>query len=550
MHDLFNYPYYAKNFLKIKTKTNGIQPFNLRKYQLRFNEFKKSINGPVRIAVGKPRQCGFTTDVSGQFFNELTTLERHGGIAIADKYDRTMSIKKMYGVFIENYPKELLPMISINNTEKLVFDNPDMAKRSIKPGLGNELLFGTGNDPNAGRSDSRMFAHISEAAFIRYMLEIDDGIQNSIPLAKGTTIIKESTGNGRAGIGKPFFDLAQAAKRGDSIYKWFFIAWYEVDDYIIKPPDDFKLTKYEKDVMKRHPGVTEHNLMWRRLKLSEYQQSDELQLYSPEERFKQDFPLDDNEMFLYTGSPVFDLDAVTKITNRLQNNKINDIKHKLNLSKSYLIMQFFDGLKIYAPPRAKKLYYIGADISEGLAIGDASSLYIMDHEYNQVARWHGKIDPDMFGHLLMELGELYNTALIIPECNNMGHTTVTTIKNSGYPKLYKEVIEDKQTREVRTNYGWRTTKVSKNDMLNEAISKIRDEVGHILDILLIEEIGMITRGENGIVELNGRDRVVAFCLTLMGRRQHGYAIDLINARKDKNIEAAISGTKRMNDIFK
>lgn len=550
---LQDYYYYSQNFQKINTKLNGLQKFKLREYQLNFFKFLFDIEGPKRAIVLKPRQAGFSTICASYFTHQMSTQMNYKCIALADKKGRTAEIAGMYKTFIDSLPEEIKPMIALKNTEQVSLDNPNELDRAMNKGLGSSVKFETGQDPNAGRSGTRKGAHISEVAFIRYMNEIDEGVANSIPLDPSTTIIKESTANGRAGIGKPFFDLWQAAKRGESIYKPFFVGWYEIDDYQIEPIRGFKPTKYEKEILKKYPSIIEANLMWRRLKLSEYLGDDEIEILSPEERFKQDFPLDDEEAFLSTGAPVFPVDAVNELSNRLNNNKISDIKDRLNLD-SFLLKNHWEGLQIYVPPRRGQEYFIGADVSEGLAMGDASSVAIIDQDYNQVARWHGKIDPDVFGHLLIELGELYNNAVIAPEKNNMGISTVLTIRNAGYGALYRESVEDQVTKQRRERYGWITTKFSKMAMLNCAIRILRDKVGKILDIRLAQEMGQVAREENGKVNLNGRDRVVAYCIAVMAREQANLTIRVQKPKisketHDTRAHEALKPRKESGDIF-
>lgn len=513
MKELFDYFFYTENFLKIKTKSNGLQPFKLRKYQKRFMQFWNDIKGPVRIVALKPRQAGFSTLVSSKFTHRMMTELYCTGIVMADKQGRTREIKKIYQNYIDTINPQLLPHISKNNTEEIFFDK-----------INSGAVFETGHDPNAGRSTSRRWAHLSEWAFIRYANEIDEGVQNSIPLDDGTAIIKESTANGRGGIGRPFYELWNAAKRGDSIYKPFFVAWYEVDDYQMNP-EGFKPTPYEKDLLKQGLGVTEANLMWRRMKIMEYLNDEENTLLTPEERFKQDFPATDHEAFLSTGAPVFDSDVVNAIINRLNEARPGDIKDRIGID-DFMLKNHWKNLTIYNPPRNGNVYFIGADVAEGLSSGDASSVFILDKSFNQVAKWHGKIDSDLFGHLLMALGSLYNNALIIPEKNNMGISTVQTIKNNAYPKLYKEMVEDKVTKKVTELLGWRTTSKSKQTMLNEAIKAIREGAVNIKDVKLAEEMAQLSREENGNVNLNGKDRIVAFCLALQGRKHFTEPITL------------------------
>ena len=538
MQEIFDYYFYCENFFKIKTKSQGLQPFLLREYQKRFIQFWEEIEGPTRIIALKPRQAGFSTLVTSKLCHRYLTREFDTGIVMADKQKRTQSLHRMHHTFLENVPEGLLPRFEKNNTEELFF-------KHTKSGVS----FETGHDPNAGRAEGRRWAHLSEWAFIRYTKEIDDGVQNSIPLDPDTAIIKESTANGRGGIGKAFYDLWNAAKRGDSIYKPFFVAWYEVDDYAITPPDDFKLTKNEKELMKKAPKITEANLYWRRLKVKEYLDDDEVSILTPDERFKQDFPSDDVEAFLSTGAPVYDAEILTPRINELRLLKPNDIKERLSIS-DYLLRAHWNSLTIFTPPRQGRQYFIGADVSEGLAQGDASSAYICDESGTQVASFHGKIDSDLFGHILVTLGEFYNKALLVIEKNNMGLSTVQTVRNTGYIKIFKERVEDKVTKKVTESLGWRTTVKSKMLMISDSIKAIRDGV-RILDVRLLEEMASLAREENGNVNLNSKDRTVAFCLAMQGRKDFNKPITLkpINPHTGEGAHKLWKKSQSSQDIF-
>lgn len=557
MDEIFDFDFYANHFMKIKTKLDGLQPFVLRKYQKSFVKYWRELEelGPVRIIVLKPRQSGFSTLVGGLFFHGMATREHYKGIALADKKGRTAEIASIYSTFNNNLPPSIKPMCEKDNTEEIFFDNPKKTMQFMSPGLSSGVKFETAQDPNAGRAGSRRFAHMSENAFYRYYREIDEGVQNSIPLSKGTAIIKESTANGRAGIGKPFYDLWRAAEAGETNYKPFFVAWYEVDDYAINPPSDFKPTKQEIDILQRHPSVSMANIMWRRMKMMEYFKSDtDSEYMTPEERFKQDYPLTPSEAFRYSGQPVFEAEhidrIITNLTRRTPRNIAKDIT-----KKDHMLTLHLGALKIFSPPREGKQYFIGADVAEGLAVGDSSSVCILDEEYNQVGSWHGKIDPDLFGHLLISMARFFNEAVIIPEKNNMGHTTVTTIRNEGYSRIYKKVVEDKVTRERSTRYGWVTTSVSKSEMLANAVARVRDNSAKILDIALPREMEIISRGDSGDVDLNGKDRVVAFCLAVMGVKHYREPIRVrrrVNMEQGEAFDVVAELTKkdkRKNDIF-
>jgi len=548
---LDDYFWYSEQFQKIKTKVDGIQPFILRDYQRKFINFAEAIEGPKRIIVVKPRQAGFTTLVASHFSHKMATTEDFKCIGLADQFSRTSEMSTIYHTYFDLLPSQLVPMTSISNTEEILFDNPNKDMRRVAPGMNSGIKFGTANDENAGRAGTRKGAHLTEAAFYRYFLSIDEGIQNSIPLDPSTWIVKESTANGKQGIGRPFYNLWEAACRGDSIYKPFFVAWYEIDDYTLKPPSDIKLTDYEKEVLKEFPQVTIANLVWRRLKISEYLDDDQDSVgYSlpPAERFKQDFPLSAREAFRSSGSPIFEPLKIDIAVNRVKDNIVPNIKDRLSID-CYILKQFWEGLTIFTPPRQGQRYYIGADVSEGLAIGDSSSACIIDDDFNDVAYWHGKIDPDLFGHLLISLGKMYNNAIVAPEKNNMGQTTVSTIKKENYPKLYKIVSEDTVTKKIKTTYGWVTTAKSKLKLLNELIKAFREGDFVPRNHKLLLEMGHLARGDNGDVTLNGRDRVVAACIALMARKHYMLPIKISGTKKSAENYDTFQPKRKGSDIF-
>lgn len=519
MSELLSFNWYAPHILKIQTKISGLQPFKLRKYQVKYIKHLKEDfpTGVVRSIVLKPRQAGFSTLVAGINVHRMATEFSYRGIFLADKFARTREVHSIYSTFVNNIPKEIRPMIAKNNSDEILFDNPDMAARVKTPGLGSGFKSETAQDENAGRSGTRKWAHLTEYAFYPYALAVDEGVQNSVPLANGTMIVKETTAFGVSGTGEAFYEQWNAAQRGDSIYKPFFVAWFEIDDYALPVPRGFILTKAEIELIKRCPGVTNENLVWRRLKLKEYAVGTE-SIFTPEERFCQDFPSYPEEAFLSTGRPVFDLNRLKAHINNLHANP-PEIKN-VRLSKEYLSMypQF---LKVYKVPENGRKYVIGADVAEGVETGDFSNGLVMDAEtLEEVAVFHGHLDPDHFGNVLVDLAQVYKDALIVPEINNMGHTTLQAIKDRGYLKVYMRAVYDELEESKETlKMGWRTTRANKQTMLSKLVSMYRDSEIRINSIELLKEMMNLNRESDGDVELTGKDRVVGACLACIGLTQ-------------------------------
>jgi hypothetical protein len=149
-------------------------------------------------------------------------------------------------------------------------------------------------------------------------------------------------------------------------------------------------------------------------------------------------------------------------------------------------------------PRLESVYVIGADVAEGLSYGDYSSAHIIQADTGiVVATWHGRIEPDLFGELLCELGWWYNNALLGIENNNHGLTTLKAAQKYGYRNLYKQRRLAHVRPEATDILGWRTSATSKPLMIDELSAAMRDNAIEIYDRLTIAELRTFVRKENG-----------------------------------------------------
>lgn len=537
-----DYLWYAPNCLRIQTKLEGVQPLRLRRFQVKFNQFETEIEEsgmPVRIITLKPRQCGFSTGLAGKNSWRMQTMKNMRAILLADKSGRTDEVFRIYDTFYNLNP--LKPMIALQNDRELLFDNPNKKLRELYPGLASSLKAETALDPNAGRAGTKRIGHLTECAFYRYLPQIDDGLQQSIPLAPYTWIYKESTAFGMSGDGEAFYLQWEAAERGDYLYKPFFVAWFEVEDYQLKVPLGFRRNKEEIELCQQCPGVSDANLMWRRLKMSEYS-VDPKSLEKPINRIKQEYPSFPEEAFRYSGRPVFDVNKLKAQAKYLRENQ--PVEPNVAIKQKYLSI-YRNELKVWAVPRPDRKYSIGADVAEGCEGGDASSLVILDDQYRQVARWHGLIDPDHFGKLLVELAKIYNKALITPEMNNMGFAVISAIKNEHYSRVFmRQVYDEIDPNKVTQKMGWRTTAANKLPMLAKLSALHRDNQCSLSDVDLVREMLRVVRESNGDVILNGKDRVVAACLACMGMDQLYEEVTIYNPHKKEKFLLETSDKSR------
>lgn len=166
--------------------------------------------------------------------------------------------------------------------------------------------------------------------------------------------------------------------------------------------------------------------------------------------------------FLASGDSVFDLADIRDIEEQLDS---WEVKKELN-----------GNLLTFKPPKLNTRFFIGADVASGRS-RDYSAFSIMDRYGEEYAAFKGKIPPDRFADLLMKKGREYNNAVLAPEGNDIGLSTVHRIQNEGYSNLYytiqllKEKGENKPKEEKIP--GWLTTSKNRLPIIDELETDIR-----------------------------------------------------------------------------
>lgn len=97
---------------------------------------------------------------------------------------------------------------------------------------------------------------------------------------------------------------------------------------------------------------------------------------------------------------------------------------------------FDRNLWVWKNPDSARSYLLCADVARGDG-ADYSAFHVISLEdLEQVAEYKGKITPDIFGHLMAEMGKKYNNALIVCENNSIGYAAVQKLLDVQYPKVF------------------------------------------------------------------------------------------------------------------
>lgn len=128
--------------------------------------------------------------------------------------------------------------------------------------------------------------------------------------------------------------------------------------------------------------------------------------------------------FLSSGDTAIEMTVLTK---HYLTNVVREPIRKIGIRKE---------IHIYNEPQIGCRYIISADNSRGDA-GSKSAFVVINRDTLDIdADFLGQIHPTDFGHLLVEMGYMYNTALLVPENNYLGIMVIQAIIDSVYPNLY------------------------------------------------------------------------------------------------------------------
>lgn len=450
------FSYFCSNFWFIKHPEKGRTKFELRPAQLEtvsvWLEERYSI-------VLKARQIGFSTLVSAYAF-WLAFFWQDRFIVMLSRTEREsvkLLAKAKYGYrFMPQWMKERGPSQTTEHQLKMVFSN----ESSIES-------LPSSNDP--ARGESVYLVIVDEWAFLPNAEEAWASIE---PVADvGGRVIGLSTANGS---GNFYHQLWVGSQTGTNKFKGIFFSWAADGER----GQDW----YESKVANMHP--------W---------------------QLHQEYPSFPEEAFIKSGNPVFDIQMLDDM---VIVDSDNGYYHLYSTGHGEFHYAEDGELSIWDFPRSEGVYVIGADVAEGLSHGDYSSAHIIDATTGIVcAHWHGRIEPDLFGEMLAELGWWYKNALLGVENNNHGLTTLKAAQKYGYKNLYRQRKLARVRPEATDILGWRTTATSKPLMIDELSASLRDSSIEVYDRLTIAELRTFVRKENGKMAGSPHDdRVISLAI--------------------------------------
>ena len=334
------------------------------------------------------------------------TITNPGFNALILSYDaeQASEILEKMKLFLESMPDELKPSTKIDNKRDIVFDK---LKSQIKVIAAKDTM---------GRGYTSNFVHCSEVAFWDNAEERMGALMPSV--APGGKIVIEST--------------------PESVGSYYHRLWSTDDN------------GWEKLEYGPHWLYSEEFLEQKRRE------------YNDPVRFAREFLL----QFTTIGRTVFDQDVVKD----MRKNIWEVGKQYQQGTRIYSPMVKWNGLTVFKDPEPGEAYCMGIDVSEGKGEKGDYAVIVIFNRYTgeEVAFWRGKVPPDVLGERACEWGLIYNRAMLVPEVNNQGLTTLTIIKQKAYPNIYFRPREyDKSGQATSDRIGWKTTTLTKPMMISD-----------------------------------------------------------------------------------
>lgn len=240
-----------------------------------------------------------------------------------------------------------------------------------------------------------------------------------------------------------------------------------------------------------------------------------------EKSINQEYPRNDTEAFVSSGTPRFSTDALSQYTETSLK-----LEFRGNIEADGTVVPDKNGpIRFYRAKSPIGQYLISADVAEGLEHGDYSCAVVLDRETGDImAEWHGHIEHADLGTVLSIMGRHWNNAIIAIEtgCSAHGTSAMTQLRNvEKYPttiihqsKHDRPQTDDKFMRPER-RYGWFTTSITKPLIVNYLASLIQDLLVPGFSDEQISELSTFVRNQNGsTTALPGfyDDRVMALAI--------------------------------------
>jgi len=527
----YDFPFWAFLFVRIKPKGSGGAdiPLRLRPSQRKLVEQGfgnlRILTAPVRIILLKARQWGGSTCT--QFFMAWLQLVHAMGlnslVIAQDKATATVIID-MFRKALDTYPVRLLhPLGEAYSPDETKWAGVGAVQNiHCVPQRKCNITVGSMERPESVRGGDYNLVHCSEVGMWKTTdgkapEDVVDAATGGMGLDPMTMVVYESTAKG---TGNFFHREWEAAKDGSSQFKGVFIPWFDVPDryWLDFSSDEDRASFAErlcanrrnKNVMSDREEPGEYLWwLWEKGAALEgiHWYVEERRKYRDHGHMASEYPSDDIEAFVHSGTGVFDKYQVERFKADCRAPMVvGDVAGKAVRGGDALKnVRFISGdnglLWIWAYPetfpdeRVMNRYLVTVDIGGRWRKADWSVISVLDrYEMMEgglpviVAQWRGHIDHDLLAWKAAQVAAYYDNALLVIESNTIDREKDTDdgdlsgfilnqIKEA-YGNLYARSSSDQQAvvDGAETRYGFHTNSKTKPEIISLLVEVVREHL--------------------------------------------------------------------------
>lgn len=549
----YDFPFWAATLVWIHNKEAGADVlFRLRYPQRilvsRFEE-KRKAGLPIRLILLKARQWGGSTTTQ-LYMAWLQFLHKRGlnSLIIAHQGSASDEIKDMFDTMIKEYPIRLLYEMGAaydENEPKLVGVGKSGSTSRV-PQRNCKIKIGTAERPDGCRGGAYSLVHLSEVGLWKKTdgkspEDIVRSACSGILLRPLTMIVMESTANG---TGNFFHTEYSAAADPDtpSQFEALFISWFQIEHYSLPFDNGEELRAF---AQRLYDNRNNDNVLSSREECGRYlwwlwQKGASLEAinwYIRERSGKNghaimasEFPSDDVEAFVHSGTMVFDKYQVEAFEKACRPPRyVGDVYADGDEGEKALAnLRFHEDrqgqLCIWSLPESDEevevtdRYLTVVDVGGRSAKADWSVILVIDRlnmiedgRPAVVAQWYGHCDIDRLAWKAAQVAAYYNNSLLVIESNTLEtHDRERQVEGGDqsqyilnqistlYPNLYaRRQSEDEIRQGFPRKYGFHTNIATKPMIISTLVKVIREHLYTERDKRCLDEYLVYERKQNG-----------------------------------------------------
>lgn len=543
----YDFAFWAAVFVYIKCKGGGEDVlFRLSRPQRRFVERLERLRKagkPIRIVLLKARQWGGST-VSQLYMAWLQLVHKVGlnSLIIAHQGAGSDEIKDMFDRMIKAYPVEMLHKLGEAydaNEPKLVGVGKSGSIYRV-PQRNCKIKIGTAERPDSCRGGDYNLVHLSEVGLWKATegKKPEDIVRSAcsgVLYRPYTMIVYESTANGTGNFFQREYDMAS---KGKSQFEAMFVSWFDIEIYST-PVDDilsFAASLYDNrnndNVASSREesgkylwwlwekGATLEAIHWYILERAKYNEHASM---------ASEYPSDDVEAFVHSGTMVFDkykVEAFKKYCKepRFVGDVYADADEGKNALKNLRFVEDRQGvLWIWEKPeidedeKVTNRYLTVVDVGGRSSKADWSVIVVFDRLFMAeggrpavVAQWYGHCDIDLLAWKAAQIAAFYDNSLLVIESNTLethdkerdvdgdqSQFILNQIKGV-YPNLYaRKQSEEDILQGLPTKYGFHTNVATKPMVISTMVKVIRENLYVERDARCLDEYLTYEKKPNG-----------------------------------------------------